>query len=386
MNAILTLNAGSSSLKAALFEDGVRTRTGRVDRIGALGGESLARLTVHGTGETLLVDQALPVPDHTTATRALFAHLRPDSVTAIGHRVVHGGDRFRTPERITPEVVEALESLVPLAPLHQPQNIAGIRAVASVAPGIPQVACFDTAYHATIPDVERRFGLPGTMFAQGIKRYGFHGLSYEGIARELPALDAEAARGRTVVAHLGQGASMCALRAGVSVATTMGFTALDGLVMGTRCGSLDPGVLLHLLSHGNMDAEAITELLYKRSGLLGVSGISADMRDLLASDADGAKDAVNLFCYRIARELGALVAVLGGIDALVFTGGIGENAPQIRSMVAERCAWLGLAVDAAANRTGSSAIHSADSRLRCYVLKADEEKVIATHTARVLGL
>jgi len=282
-------------------------------------------------------------------------------------------------------VREALEALVPLAPLHQPHNLRGIEAVSRHDPQLPQVACFDTAFHGTQPPVARAFALPRRYAAEGVCRYGFHGLSYEYIASALPNIDARGAAGRTVVAHLGNGASMCALKGGRSVATTMSFTAADGLPMGTRCGTLDPGVLLYLMDRHGMGARALEELIYQQSGLLGVSEISSDMRGLLASADPRAAEALDLFIYRIGREIGSLAAALGGLDALVFTGGIGENAAAIRARVCRDAAWLGLELDEAANESGGPRISDSDSRVAAWVVPTNEELMIARHTRRLLA-
>jgi acetate kinase len=285
---------------------------------------------------------------------------------------------------VTDEVLGALKALIPLAPLHQPHNLAAIEAVTRHAPHLPQVACFDTSFHRTQPPVAQAFALPRGYAEQGVRRYGFHGLSYEYIASALPGIDARAAAGRTVIAHLGNGASMCALKGGRSVASTMGFTAVDGLPMGTRCGALDPGVLLYLMDRHGMDARALEELLYQRSGLLGVSQISSDMRTLLASPDPRAAEAIDLFVYRVGRELGSLAAALGGLDALVFTGGIGENAAPIRARVCRDGAWLGLALDEEANEAGGPRISGDDSRVAAWVVATNEELMIARHTRRLL--
>lgn len=347
-DAILVLNAGSSSLKFSAFPAG--------------GGDALLRGTADGLGG----DAA----DHDRALAAAFdrcqAELAGHRLVAVGHRVVHGGVTFAAPVRLDDAVLTELDGLVPLAPLHQPHNLAAVRAVARRAAGLPQVACFDTAFHRAQPEVAQRFGLPRRFTAEGVRRYGFHGLSYEYIASVLPGHDPRAAAGRTVVAHLGNGASLCALRAGTSVATTMSFTPADGLLMGTRVGSLDPGALLYLMARHGLTAAELEHLIDHESGLLGVSGVSGDMRELLASRDPHAAEAVDLFVYRIGRELGSLAAALGGLDALVFTGGIGENAPAIRDRVARDAAWLG--------------------PLRVHVIPTNEERMIANHTRRVLGL
>lgn len=285
---------------------------------------------------------------------------------------------------IDDRVLANIEALAPLAPLHQAHHIAAIRAFAAAAPEVRQVACFDTAFHHEQPAVAQQFALPRELTAKGVRRYGFHGLSYEYIVSVLPEIAPECAQGRVVVAHLGNGASMCAIDRGHGIASTMGLTALDGLPMGTRCGALDPGVILYLLQHEGMDAHAIERLIYERSGLLGVSGISSDMRTLLASDAPSAREAIELFVYQIGRSLGSLVAALGGLDALVFTGGIGEHAQQIRERVCEGARWLGIALDPAANMRGGPRISSAGSAVSAWVIPTDENLMIARHTRRLL--
>ena len=306
-------------------------------------------------------------------------------LSAVGHRVVHGGTRFSGPVRVDVRILSELRALIPLAPLHQPHNLAAIEAVADEAPWLDQVACFDTAFHRTQPAVAQAFALPRRYADAGIRRYGFHGLSYEYVAATLPRLDQRAAAGRTVVAHLGNGASMCALEGGQSVATTMGFTALDGLMMGTRCGAIDPGVLLYLIDRHRMDAAQLQQLLYEQSGLLGVSGRSSDMRDLLASTEPAAREAIDLFVYRASRELGSLAAALGGLDALVFTGGIGENAAPIRARICQEASWLGLRLDPEANARGGPCITTADSAAAAWVVPTNEELMIAMHARALLG-
>jgi acetate kinase len=293
--------------------------------------------------------------------------------------------KFTAPVLIDAETLAELERLVPLAPLHQPHNVAAIKAVAQIAPTLPQVGCFDTAFHHTQPKVAQAFALPRRYAEEGVRRYGFHGLSYEYIASVLPTCDRRAAEGRTVVAHLGNGASLCAMRGGHSVATTMSFTALDGLVMGTRCGAMDPGVLLYLIDRHGMSAHTLQQLLYEQSGLLGVSGISSDMRELLTSSDPCAAEALDLFVYRISRELGSLAAALNGLDALVFTGGIGENAVSIRSRVCRDARWLGLDLDEEANAKGGPCISRMDSHVSAWVMPTNEELMIALHTRRVLN-
>jgi acetate kinase len=386
---ILIINAGSSSIKFALYQvaGGTRLDAGPHGQIEGIG--TSPHVSIHDTSGAVLVDAACPsVADHDGAMGVIRAWMRQQTeggeLVAVGHRVVHGGQQFSQPVLVTPEILAALEQLVPLAPLHQPHNLAPMRAVARATPELPQVACFDTAFHRTQPAVAQAFALPRQLTDQGIRRYGFHGLSYEYIARALPRIAPEIATARVVVAHLGNGASMCALRNRCSVATTMSFTALDGLPMGTRPGTLDPGVLLYLLDQHHMDARAIEDLLYHRSGLLGVSDVSSDMRTLLASDAAQAREAIDLFVYRIGRELGSLAAALGGLDALVFTGGIGENAPEIRARVCGEAAWLGIQLDAASNRAGGPRISARGSTASAWVVPTDENLMIARHTYRLV--
>jgi len=384
-DALVVLNAGSSSIKFSLY---------------AIDGATLA-LEVHGQIEGLtekpqfvardaagiVVGQhawAASALDHAGATAYLWHFIESDlaryRVAAVGHRVVHGGVRFERPVRIDDHVLRELEALIPLAPLHQPHNLAPIRAIAQQAPALPQVACFDTSFHRTQKPLAQTFALPFEFHERGVRRYGFHGLSYEFIAGELPSIDPTAARGRVIVAHLGNGASMCAMEAGMSIATTMGFTALDGLMMGTRTGALDPGVVLYLQDELKMDARAIEDLLYRKSGLLGVSGVSSDMRTLLTSDAPRAKFAVDLFCYRAVRELSSLAGALHGLDALVFTGGIGENAASVRAQILRAVQWLGFEVDDEANAASKNRITDPASRIPAYVIATDEELMIARHT------
>jgi len=391
-DAILVLNAGSSSLKFSVFLD----RAAAAPEL-ALRGQIEGILTKpsfiarDAKGATLAESEfgAGAQPGHEGAAGFLLDWLEErlgrQRLLAAGHRVVHGGIEFSAPVRVNAAVLDALKRLVPLAPLHQPHNLAAIRAVAARAPELPQVACFDTAFHTGQPPLAQAFALPRRLTEAGLRRYGFHGLSYEYIAHLLPSVDLRAATGRTVVAHLGNGASMCALAAGRSAASTMGFTALDGLPMGTRCGAIDPGVLLYLLDHEGLDARALEKLLYHESGLLGVSGISSDMRALLASPDAHALEAVDLFVYRIVRELGSLAAALGGLDALVFTAGIGENTPSIRARVCRAAAWLGIELDENANAQGGPRISSPGSRTSAWVLPTNEELMIALHTRAVLA-
>jgi acetate kinase len=392
-DAILVLNAGSSSLKFSVFLDRAPAEPqlalrGQIE--GILTKPSFAARDASGT--TLAEGElgGAMQPGHEGAVGFLLDWLeqRPGGqrLVAAGHRVVHGGLEFSAPVRVNAAVLDALERLVPLAPLQQPHNLAAIRAVAARAPELAQVACFDTAFHTAQPPLAQAFALPRRLTDAGIRRYGFHGLSYEYIALRLPSVDMRAASGRTVVAHLGNGASMCALLAGESVASTMGFTPLDGLPMGTRCGAIDPGVLLYLLDHHGMDARGLEKLLYHESGLLGVSGISSDMRALLASGDAHAAEAVGLFVYRTVRELGSLAAALGGLDALVFTAGIGENAPLIRARVCRAAAWLGIELDESANAGGGPCISRAGSPASAWVLPTNEELMIAMHTRAALAV
>jgi acetate kinase len=325
--------------------------------------------------------------DGAIAHLADFLQSRSDGLelAAVGHRVVHGGAEHVRPVAVDRDVLAALEKFVPLAPLHQPHNLAPIRLMLEQRPGLPQVACFDTAFHASQPEIAFRFAIPAELHDAGVRRYGFHGLSYEYVASVLPGLDARAAAGRVVVCHLGNGASLCAMAAGSSVASTMGFTALDGLPMGTRCGAIDPGVLLYLMDQRRMDARAIEDLLYNQSGLLGISGISSDMRDLLASKEPRAGLAVDIYCYRVRRELGSLAAALGGIDALVFTAGVGENSAVIRERICRDAEWLGVALDPAANAKGGPRISAPGSRVSAWVVPTNEELMIARHTLQVVA-
>lgn len=394
MKAVLVLNAGSSSLKFALYPINGELATepafsGQVEGIGATPEITLKTASGARIQEAVRTSGSQS-EQHRDALNHVFGLLtqhNPDlEIVAAGHRVVHGGDHYSAPTRLDEAVLRTLDTFVPLAPLHQPHNLRAVRAVATLMPDVPQVGCFDTAFHRTQPAVAQAFALPRRISAEGVKRYGFHGLSYDYVARQLPDIIGERAKGAVVIAHLGNGASMCALRDGKSVASTMGFTAVEGLMMGTRTGSLDPGVMLYLMEQKAMDAKALTNLLYKESGLLGVSGISQDMRTLLASGAPEAKEAVDLFCYRIARELGSLAAAAGGLDALVFTGGIGEHAAAVREKVAELSAWLGVKIDAAANADHARRIDAADSRVAVAVVPTNEERMIARYTVETLGL
>jgi acetate kinase len=390
-DAVVVVNAGSSSIKFSLF---------------ALVDDDLA-LLARGQAEGLFTSPrfiAKDAADGVVAERAwgdgaqlghggaldhlvsfLREHFSGYSLAAVGHRVVHGGLSYGEPVRVDADVVAELEKLVPLAPLHQPHNLAPIRMLLERLPEMPQVACFDTAFHRGQPAVAQAFALPKAITDRGVRRYGFHGLSYEFIAQALPQHDARAAAGKSVVLHLGNGASMCALAAGRSVASTMGFTAVDGLPMGTRCGSLDPGVILYLQDELQMDTRAIEKLIYQQSGLLGVSGISSDMRTLERSTDPAAKGAIDLFVYRIGRELGSLAAALGGLDALVFTGGIGENSRSLRERVCADAAWLGVEPDRAANQANGPRITTATSRVAAWAIPTNEELMIARHTKRLIA-
>ena len=390
-DAILVVNAGSSSIKFSVFLErgdaldlllggqieGLYTapRFKAKDVAGAVVGERQ-----WAEGEALGHDGAI-----TYLAGFLREQLGEHRLAAAGHRVVHGGLAYAAPVRLTAEIVGHLERFIPLAPLHQPHNLKPIRLLLANQPDLPQVACFDTAFHRRQPELAQAFALPSEITERGVRRYGFHGLSYEYIASVLPQVDPRAARGRTVVLHLGNGASMCAIHNGKSMASTMGFTAVDGLPMGTRSGNLDPGVVLYLMDELKMDARAIEKLLYQQSGLLGVSGISSDMRTLLASEEPQAQFAVELFVYRIGRELGSLAAALGGLDALVFTAGIGEHAAPIRERVCQAAAWLGVELDPAANATDGPRISTADSRTSVWVVPTNEELMIARHTRALVA-
>jgi len=389
--AILVVNAGSSSIKFSLFAEAERDLElqcrGQIEGLYTAprfvardaGGAQLAEKS-WGEGHRLGHDGA--VAHLAEFLRARLADFR---LAGIGHRVVHGGAAYTQPLRVDAGVLAALEKFIPLAPLHQPHNLAPIRLLLDKQPDVAQVACFDTAFHRSNPDIAQRFALPAELHDAGVRRYGFHGLSYEYIASVLPDYDAQAAAGRTVVLHLGNGASMCALEGSRSVASTMGFTAVDGLPMGTRCGAIDPGVLLYLMDERRMDARAIEKLIYQQSGLLGVSGISSDMRTLLASAEPRAKLAVDLYLYRIRRELGSLAAALGGLDAIVFTAGIGENSAAIRARVLADAAWLGVKPNTRANAKGGPRISAARSRVSAWAIPTNEELMIARHTRRVLA-
>ena len=388
-DTIAVINAGSSSIKFSLFELGEKNElrqfiSGAIENIGIA-----PHFLVRNQAGKLLIEKSWIAPvSHTALLSVLIAwiddHLGPNRLVAAGHRVAHGGNIYSAPILITHEVLSKLRALIPLAPLHQPHNLAPIDVLAENYPGLKQVACFDTAFHMNNSRISRLYGLPRAMTDEGLWRYGFHGLSYEYIAYQFAQIEPQLARGRVIVAHLGNGASMCAIVAGESVASTMGFSALDGLVMGSRCGSLDPGVILYLMKEKKMSAQEIEALLYGASGLLGVSGISNDMRTLLANDDARAKEAIELFVYRLVRELGSLAAASGGIDALIFTGGIGENSPAIRANVCKQVTWMGIQLDAAANDSGDTRISAAGSKVSVFVLPTDEDLMIAKHSAATL--
>jgi acetate kinase len=386
----LVLNAGSSSLKFSVFQR-PESETWRLAARGQIEGIGVSpRLTVKQSDGETLADQGVAVSDGSEAVAALASWLRSryggSRVLGVGHRVVHGGSRFKGPTLLNAQVLEQLRELIPLAPLHQPYNLAAIEAAVNRLPDVPQVACFDTSFHRGQPAVAELIPVPRDLREQGLQRYGFHGLSYEYIASVLPQVAPEIARGRVIAAHLGSGASLCALKDGKSVDSTLGFTALDGLCMGTRPGTLDPGVVLHLFQTLKFSTKQVETLLYKKSGLLGISGISNDMRDLLGRPEPDAQLAVAYFVYRIVKEIGALAAVLGGIDGLVFTAGIGENSPEIRRRVCDACAWLGVELNESANRNRGPAISTSRSKVSVWVIPTNEELMIARHTGSLLGL
>jgi acetate kinase len=389
---ILTLNAGSSSVKFALFEAGESepglVAKGQVEGIG-----TAPHFVARDTSGSLLAESYWePVgggEGHTVAFRQIWRWLseaiESNRLLAVGHRVAHGGEQHTQPVIIDEQVVAELTRLIPLVPLHQPHNLASIRAVAKSRPDLPQVACFDTAFHRQRPAVSDRFALPYDLYEKGIRRYGFHGISYEYIVSRLGKIAPDLSRGRVVIAHLGSGCSMCAVRQGKSVETTMSFSALDGLPMGTRCGTLDPGVLLYLMRQDRLGVEALEDLLYKRSGLIGISGVSNDMRALRESDEPRAQEAIDYFLYRVGQNLGALTASLGGLDGLVFTAGIGENDTATRARVCQEAAWLGTEIDPKANERRSLKISVGDATPSVWVIPTDEERMIAMHTFRLVG-
>ncbi len=386
----LVLNAGSSSLKFCVFQrpagEGWRLEArGQIEGIG-----TSPRLSVKDANGQSLANEKISVSDGREAVKALAAWLRSkyggSRVVGVGHRVVHGGANFKGPVVITEQVLKALHELAPLAPLHQPYNLAAIEAAIERLPGVPQVACFDTSFHRGQPAVAELIPLPKNFREKGLQRYGFHGLSYEYIASVLPEFAPEIADRRIIVAHLGSGSSLCALKNRKSVDSTLGFTALDGLCMGTRPGSIDPGVVLHLFQGLKLSVTDVETLLYKKSGLLGISGLSNDMRDLLGRPETEARLAVDYFVYRVAKEIGALTAVLGGVDGLVFTAGIGENSPEIRKRICEASRWLNIDLDEEANTKGMSKISTSHSNVSVLVIPTNEELMIARHTGSLLGL
>ncbi len=385
----LVLNAGSSSLKFCVFqrpasEDLRLEARGQIESIG-----TCPRLSVKNAAGKSVAEAEVAVRDGSEAIDELALWLSSkyagSRVLGVGHRVVHGGQRFAGPTLVNPQVLSQLRELVPLAPLHQPHNLAAIEAVCKRLPDVPQVACFDTSFHRGQPAVAELVPLPREIRQAGVQRYGFHGLSYEYIASVLPEVAPELANGRVIVAHLGSGASMCAMREGKSIDTTLGFTALDGLCMGTRPGSIDPGCVLHLFQGLNLSVAEVEKILYKESGLLGISGISSDMRDLLGRTEPEAQLAVDYFVYRAAKEIASLAAVLGGIDALVFTAGIGENSAEIRRRICESSAWLGISLDGEANAAKGPRITTTQSKVSAWVIPTNEELMIARHMSRLLG-
>lgn len=390
-DSIVVINAGSSSIKFSLFSGAALALTfkGKIENLYS----GVTRFSAQDAQGLSIGERSWPAEplNHEAGMRFLIdfaqTHLDGHRVVAVGHRIVHGGVAYSGPQRLDGNVLAALEKLIPLAPLHLPHNLAPVRAVMAMAPDVPQMGCFDTAFHVGQPAEAQAFALPARITEQGVRRYGFHGLSYEYIASRLPEADPALAGAKVVAAHLGNGASMCAMAAGRSIASSMGFTAVDGLPMGTRCGALDPGVVLYLIDELGMDVGAVQKLLYQESGLLGVSGISSDMRTLEQSDDPRAKAAIGLMVYRIGRELGSLAAALGGLDALVFSGGIGENSVALRAAVCRDAAWLDVELDAAANAAnprGVARISTAGSRVPVWVVPANEELMIARHTLTLL--
>jgi acetate kinase len=390
---ILTLNAGSSSLKFAAFAlvngaEPSQLASGQIEGIGATAQGSVK--TAAGEKSDLTFDPSLRRVDHQVAMDAILGWLRQagydSSVAAVGHRVVHGGLHLVEPKLIDESVIATLKGLIPLAPLHEPHNIAGILAAMKAFPSTPQVACFDTAFHRSHPFVDDTFALPRSYYDEGVRRYGFHGLSYEYITGKLRKIAPRIAREDVVIAHLGNGASMCAVHDGRAVATTMGFTALDGLSMGTRCGQLDPGVVLYLMTEKKMNADEISDLLWKDSGLKGMSGISQDMRELEASDSPAARDAIAYFVSRIRRELAGLAATVDGVEAVVFTAGIGENSWKVREAVLNGMEWMGIHLDVEANRANAQIISAKHSPTIVFIIPTNEELMIAEHTVRTAGV
>ncbi|KPL68453.1 acetate kinase [Erythrobacter sp. SG61-1L] len=391
--ALLSLNAGSSSIKFALFVvDGggepLHVAGGKIEGIG-----TAPHLAAKDDNGEHVVERRWPDGEGLTHEDLLGEligwlgnHLDGRELLAVGHRVVHGGTEFVGPVRVDDGVLARLDALCPLAPLHQPHNLAAIRAMTDLLPQVPQIACFDTAFHHAMPPLATRLALPRALHDEGIRRYGFHGLSYDYVSRRLRQIDPALADGRVIAAHLGNGASMCAMAGGASVDTTMGFTALDGLVMGTRSGSLDPGAVLHLIERKGMSAAETEAMLYQQSGLLGVSGISSDMRVLRQSGRPEAEEAIALFAWRAVREAGGLMSSLGGLDGLVFTAGIGENDADMRARICAGLAWAGVALDQAANEANAPIISSAASAVKVFVIPTDEERMIAMQALSTLGI
>jgi acetate kinase len=387
---ILTMNRGSSTLKSALYETGDHDHlllSIKIDQADA----SNSRLKIEDPGGTTLLDSALDHEESTAASEQMFSWLAEHGflaqLGAAGHRLVHGGPRYKDPQRITPEFLTEIGHLVPLDPDHLPAAIRGIQFIARKFPKLPQVACFDTAFHGGLPKVARMYALPRDLYDQGILRYGFHGLSYEYIVGELHTLEGKLANGRVIIAHLGSGASMVAVKDGKSIDTSMGFTPLEGLVMATRSGDVDPGALLYLLEQEKISARELDVILNKKSGLLGVSAKSGDMRALLNEMQTDvrAEEAVNLFCYRVKKYIGAYAAVLGGLDLLVFAGGIGERAPFVRNRICDGLDFLGIRLDAALNGANAPLISSPESRVKTRVIKTNEDLMIVRHVRDVLG-
>lgn len=389
-DVVLVINAGSSSIKFAFYPANHPLNDGPILRGKLEQTDASSRLIISRSGGT---PEIIPAKISSNAAEQRLEYLAgwlrsaliDYRVAGIGHRIVHGGEHHGFPIFIDDKVIASLEALIPLARLHGPHEVAAINSFAASMPGVRQVACFDTAFHHHRPQLDQMFAIPREYFAAGVRRYGFHGLSYEFIAGRLPALLGERAEGRVVVAHLGNGASMCAMLRRKSIATTMGFTALDGLMMGTRCGAIDPGVLLYAIQERGFTAHEVSDILYNESGLLGVSGLSSDMRKLEASADPNAKEAIALYVYRAVREIGALVAVLGGLDALVFTGGIGEHSHEIRAMICDKLGWIGVELDAQSNIRHENVIGTIANRTGVFAVATDEELIIAQHVLRLLG-
>lgn len=386
-NQLVVINSGSSSIKFGVYEFDSKLNkslNGQVENI-----KISPVLTMFDSNGSLIKKDTFPndfgyEKFYEMIITAFETNEFNYTVSAVGHRVVHGGASYQTPVLVTTRIIEYLKELIPFAPLHQPYNIDAIEIISKSFPKLPQVACFDTAFHRTHPFVADCFGLPRSLTEAGITRYGFHGLSYEYIMHKFKEINPDKLNKRIIVAHLGNGASMCAIKDGKSIESTMGLTALDGLVMGTRCGNIDPGVILYLLEYKNMSAKEIEELLYKKSGLLGISGITSDMKTLLENSTNAAQDAIELFVYRIRRELGALVAALGGLDVLIFTGGIGEHAWQIREKVCINTDWLDMRINTELNRKNQTMISDAKSKVEIYVIPTNEEWIIASHTYHLI--